>query len=55
MSFVYSLIKLLKIKNEYFLKSLNNFVGLPHRYEIFFKKKNCVFINDSKSDIFSSN
>ena len=54
MSFVYSLIKLLKIKNEYFLKSLNNFVGLPHRYEIFFKKKNCVFINDSKATSFQA-
>ncbi len=54
MSFVYSLIKLLKIKNESFLKSLNNFVGLPHRYEIFFKKKNCVFINDSKATSFQA-
>ena len=53
MSFVYSLIKLLKIKNEYFLKSLNNFVGLPHRYEIFFKKKT-VFINDSKATSFQA-
>ncbi len=54
MSFVYSVIKLLKIKNESFLKSLNNFVGLPHRYEIFFKKKNCVFINDSKATSFQA-
>ena len=54
MSFVYELIKLLKISDKNFLNSLNTFVGLPHRYEIFMKKKNCIFINDSKATSFQS-
>ncbi len=54
MTFVYKLIKLLKISDEFFLKSLKNFTGLPHRYEIFFKKKNCIFINDSKATTFEA-
>ena len=28
---------------------MKSFVGLPHRYEIFLKKKNITFINDSKA------
>jgi UDP-N-acetylmuramoylalanine-D-glutamate ligase len=28
---------------------MNSFLGLPHRYEIFFKKKGITFINDSKA------
>ena len=36
------------------VKVLNNFKGLPHRYEIFLKKKNCIFINDSKATSFQS-
>ena len=35
MSFVYSLSKILKIKQRSFFKSLSTFKGLPHRYEIF--------------------
>ena len=54
MSFVYELIKVLKISKKSFVNSLNKFVGLPHRYEIFMKKKNCVFINDSKATSFQS-
>ena len=46
--------KLLKIKEKSFLNSLNSFRGLPHRYEIFFKKKNCTFINDSKATSFQA-
>ena len=49
MNFVYTLAKLLKIKNKSFIKSMNSFLGLPHRYEIFFKKKGITFINDSKA------
>ena len=37
-----------------FVRSLNTFKGLPHRYEIFFKRKNCLFINDSKATSFQS-
>ena len=54
MSFVYELTKLLKIRKKSFLNSLNTFVGLPHRYEIFMKRKNCIFINDSKATSFQS-
>ena len=27
---------------------------MPHRYEIFLKKKNCIFINDSKATSFQA-
>ena len=46
--------KLLKITKKSFIKSLKSFVGLPHRYEIFLKKKNCTFINDSKATSFQA-
>ncbi len=48
MNFVYSLTKLLKINKNSFIKSMGSFLGLPHRYEIFLRKKNITFINDSK-------
>ncbi len=54
MSFVFAFAKLLKIKKKNFIKSLRTFKGLPHRYEVFFKKKNCTFINDSKATSFES-
>ena len=54
MSFVYKLSKILKIKNKSFLKSFKEFNGLPHRHEIFFKKKKITFINDSKATSFES-
>ena len=54
LSFVYELTKLFKIRKRSFLNSLNTFVGLPHRYEIFMKRKNCIFINDSKATSFES-
>ncbi len=53
-SFVYELTKLLKIRKKSFLNSLSTFVGLPHRYEIFMKRNNCIFINDSKATSFQS-
>ncbi len=49
MSFVLSISKILKIKQKLFIKSLKSFKGLPHRYEIFLKRKNITFINDSKA------
>ena len=49
MNFVYALAKLLKIKKHAFIKSMNSFIGLPHRYEIFLKQKGITFINDSKA------
>ena len=54
MMFVLSLSKLLRIKEKSFIKSLKSFVGLPHRYEIFLKKGNCTFINDSKATSFQA-
>ena len=54
MNFAYALSKLLKISNISFIKSLKTFVGLPHRYEIFLKKKNTIFINDSKATNFQA-
>ena len=49
MIFAFTLAKSLKINQKSFITSMNSFVGLPHRYEIFYKKKNIVFINDSKA------
>ncbi len=54
MSFVFALIKLLGISQRSFFKSLKTFKGMPHRYEIFLKKKNCTFINDSKATSFQA-
>ena len=54
MSFVYALAKSLKIKQKNFIKAVGSFVGLPHRYETFYKKRNIVFINDSKATSFES-
>ena len=33
---------------------LKSFKGLPHRYEIFLKKKNYLFVNDSKATTFQA-
>ena len=49
MNFVYTFAKLIKISDRDFTDAIKSFVGLPHRYEIFLKKKNVVFINDSKA------
>ena len=54
MSFAYTFSRLLKINQKNFITAINSFVGLPHRYEIFLKKKNIVFINDSKATSFES-
>jgi UDP-N-acetylmuramoylalanine--D-glutamate ligase len=52
MSFVYAFSKLLKIKEKSFINSMKSFEGLPHRFEIFLKKNNVTFINDSKATSF---
>ena len=39
MTFVYTFSNLLKINRKSFLKSFNDFKGLPHRYEFFLKRK----------------
>ena len=54
MSFVFTLAKIMKISNKNFLQSMISFKGLPHRFELFMKKKNVTFINDSKATSFTS-
>ena len=54
MSFVFAFSKLLNIKEKSFIKSMKSFQGLPHRFEIFFKRKNFTFINDSKATSFKA-
>jgi len=54
MSFVYTLSKLLKISEKSFFKTMKSFKGLPHRFEIFLKKRNITFINDSKATSFTA-
>ena len=54
MIFVYTLSKLLKFSDKSFINSMNSFVGLAHRYEIFLQKKNVIFINDSKATSFEA-
>ena len=53
-SSILELTKLLKISNKSLINSLNTFVGLPHRYEIFLKKRKYTFINDSKATSFQA-
>tara|TARA_Y100000590_G_scaffold300831_1_gene339178 strand:+ start:774 stop:2087 length:1314 start_codon:yes stop_codon:yes gene_type:complete len=54
MSFVYALTKILKINEKSLINSLKSFKGLPHRQEIFYKKGNKIFINDSKATSFEA-
>ena len=53
MSFVYVLSKLLKIKKRSFIKSMNLFLDY-HTDMKFSLKKKYTFINDSKSNNFTS-
>ena len=54
MSFVYRFAQLLRINNKSFINSMTSFKGLPHRFEIFLKKNNTIFINDSKATSFKA-
>ena len=53
-SFVFELSKLININQKSFVKSIQSFKGLDHRFEIFMKKKNVTFINDSKATTYES-
>ena len=53
-SFVFELSKLMNISQKSFVKSIQSFKGLKHRFEIFMKIKNVTFINDSKATTFES-
>ena len=52
LEFVSQISKIFKIKENFFLKGVNTFKGLPHRHEIFLKKNKITFINDSKATSF---
>ena len=52
MSFVYTLSRLLKIKESLFVNAMKTFKGMPHRFEHFLEKKNLSFVNDSKATSF---
>ena len=54
MAFIFAFAKLMKINENKFIKSMETFRGLPHRFEIFLKKKNVTFINDSKATSFEA-
>ena len=54
MSFICKISEILNIKKKSLIKSLTSFKGLSHRHEVFLKKKNKIFINDSKATSFSS-
>ena len=54
MSFVYTISKLLKIRENFFFKAMKSFKGLSHRFEIFLEKENIKFINDSKATSFTA-
>jgi UDP-N-acetylmuramoylalanine--D-glutamate ligase len=52
MSFIFAFSRLLKIREKSFIRTMKTFKGLPHRFEIFLKKKNFTFVNDSKATSF---
>ncbi len=54
MSFIFAFSKLLNISEKSFVNTMKSFKGLPHRFEIFLKKKGLTFINDSKATSFAS-
>ena len=53
-SFIYVLSSMFNIKLTSLIRSLASFKGLSHRQEVFYKKENLVFINDSKATTFES-
>jgi UDP-N-acetylmuramoylalanine--D-glutamate ligase len=54
MSFLYTFSKLLRIDEKSFIRTMKTFKGLPHRFEIFLKKNNITYINDSKATSFKA-
>tara|TARA_B100001996_G_scaffold235513_1_gene181843 strand:+ start:356 stop:1678 length:1323 start_codon:yes stop_codon:yes gene_type:complete len=54
LSFVYNLKKNFGISDRKFFLALKKFKGLPHRQEMFLRKKNIYFINDSKATSFEA-
>ena len=54
LSFVIEIAKKLRLKNNLFLKTIQNFKGLKYRQQTILKKNGLTIINDSKSTSFSS-
>ena len=54
LAFAYQISKIFNIKEKVFFEAVNNFKGLPHRHEVFLKRKKITFINDSKATSFDS-
>ena len=54
LAFAYKIAKNLKINDSVIIKALNKFKGLPHRQEVFLKKNNFTFVNDSKATSFDA-
>ena len=52
--FALEISKRFNLKNNLFLKTVQNFKGLKYRQQIIFRKNNLTIINDSKSTSFSS-
>ena len=54
LTFVYNLAKNFKISDKSVFSTLEKFKGLPHRQELFLRKKNVCFVNDSKATSFEA-
>ncbi len=54
LKFVLEVAKILKLKKDSLLKTLQKFKGLKYRQQIIFHSKNLTIINDSKATTFSS-
>ena len=52
--FILEVAKLLKLKKNFLVKTLNKFKGLKYRQEIIYRSKKLTIINDSKATSFSS-
>ena len=54
LGFILEVAKILKLKKNFLVKTLNKFKGLKYRQEIIYQSKKLTIINDSKATSFSS-
>ena len=54
LEFILEVAKILKLKKNFLVKTLNKFKGLKYRQEIIYQSKKLTIINDSKATSFSS-
>ena len=54
LGFILEVAKILKLKKNFLVKTLNKFKGLKYRQEIIYQSKKLTIINDSKATTFSS-